>query len=371
MKISDVCITGLSGGTVDGGWPGGMKPEEDLNTLIEVVTDEGLTGVGSAMSSKALITAAVQLLRPHLIGERADEPARVSEKLRQSTFWQGRGGAVEHAISGIDIALWDLLGKICNQPVARLLGGYYRKRIKPYGSILFDEPPRLRETLHNTVTRGFRAIKLGWRPFGRRDRQFDELLVRTARDTVGPDVELMVDAGGSEQFWPHGYNWALETARMLAAYDVVWFEEALPPDDLEGYVELGRHAPLPIATGEVLTRRQSFRPFLERRAVDIIQPDSTKCGGLTEAWRIAWMAYDHNILWVPHGWNTAIGLAADLALAAAVPVARYVEYLTPSPYLEEIITEPFKLDGEGYLPIPEKPGLGIELNREALKKYGV
>jgi L-alanine-DL-glutamate epimerase-like enolase superfamily enzyme len=370
MKIVDVRITGLTGGTVDGGWPQGNKPEEDLNTILEVITDEGLTGVGSAMTSKALIEAAVQLLRPHLLGERADEPARVSEKLRQSTFWQGRGGAVEHAISGLDLALWDLMGKICNQPVARLLGGYYRDRIKPYGSILFDEPGPLRETLLQTVARGFQAIKLGWRPFGRRDRRTDELLLRTARDTVGPGIELMVDAGGSEQFWPHGYKWALETAKMLATYDVVWFEEALPPDDLDGYVELRRHAPLPIATGEVLTRRQSFRPFLERGAVDIIQPDATKCGGVSESWRIAWMAYEHNILFVPHGWNTAIGLAADLALVASIPVARYVEYLTPSPYIEEIITEPFKLDAEGFLPIPDLPGLGIELNREALKKYG-
>jgi D-galactarolactone cycloisomerase len=370
MKIVDVRLTGLSGGTVDGGWPDGMKPEEDLNTLLEVHTDEGLVGLGSVYTSKALTDAAVRLLRPLFIGERADEPARVTEKLRQSTFWQGRGGAVEHAISGIDIALWDLFGKVCNQPVARLLGGCYRDRIKPYGSILFDEPGPLRERLRQTVARGFKAIKLGWRPFGRRDRKTDELLVRTARETVGPDVELMVDAGGSEQFWPHGYKWALETAKMLAAYDVVWFEEALPPDDLEGYVELRRHAPLPIATGEVLTRRQSFRPFLERGAVDIVQPDCTKCGGVSESLRIAWMASDHNIQWVPHGWNTAIGLAADLALAAAVPVATYVEYLTPSPYIEEIITEPFKVDAEGYLPIPDKPGLGIELNREALKKYG-
>jgi L-alanine-DL-glutamate epimerase-like enolase superfamily enzyme len=371
MRITDIRLTGLSGGTVDGGWPDGMKPEEDLNTLLEVLTDEGLTGVGSVYTSKALTEAAVKLLRPILVGERADEPARVSEKLRQYTFWQGRGGTVEHAISGIDIALWDVFGKACNQPVSRLLGGRYRDRIKPYGSILFDEPPRLRERLRQTVARGFKAIKLGWRPFGRRDRKTDELLIQTARDTVGPDVELMVDAGGSEQYWPHGYKWALETARMLAEYDVVWFEEALPPDDLEGYVELRRHAPLPIATGEVLTRRQSFRPFLERHAVDIIQPDCTKCGGVSESWRIAWMAYDHNILWVPHGWNTAIGLAADLALAAAVPVAKYVEYLTSSPYIEEIITEPFKVDAEGYLPIPDRPGLGIELNREALKKYGI
>ena len=149
----------------------------------------------------------------------------------------------------------------------------------------------MRETLLQTVARGFKAIKLGWRPFGRRDRRTDEKLMETARAAVGPDIELMVDAGGSEQFWPHGYKWALQTAKMLANYDVVWFEEALRPDDLEGYIELRRLlASLPIATGEVLTRRQSFRPFLERHAVDIVQPDCTKCGGLTEAWRIAWMA---------------------------------------------------------------------------------
>jgi D-galactarolactone cycloisomerase len=369
MKIVDIRITGLTGGTVDGGWPQGNKPEEDLNTLVEVVTDEGLVGVGSCMTSKSLVTAGVQLLRPHLIGERADEPARVTEKLRQATFWQGRGGAVEHAISGIDIGLWDLFGQITHQPVSRLLGGNYRTKVKPYGSILFDEPGPLRDTLQATVARGFKAIKLGWRPFGRVDRKTDERLVKTAREAVGPGVEIMVDAGGSEQFWPHGYKWALETAKMLADYNVVWFEEALPPDDLEGYVELRRHSPVPIATGEVLTRRQSFRPWLERGAVDIIQPDCTKCGGLTEAWRVAWMAYEHNVQWVPHGWNTAIGLAADLHLSAAMPVARYVEYLTPCVYLDEIITTPFRPDADGYLTVPDRPGLGIELNREALKRY--
>src|SRR6478736_6799223 len=204
MKIVDIRLTGLTGGTVDGGWPEDFKPEDDLHTILEVITDEGLIGVGSVFTSKALTHGAVELLRPILIGERADEPARVTEKLRQSTFWQGRGGSVEHAISGIDIALWDLMGKVCNQPVSRLLGGNYRSRIKPYGSILFDEPSRLRDTLLQTVARGFKAIKLGWRPFGRRDARTDELLMRTARDAVGPNVELMVDAGGSEQFWPHG-----------------------------------------------------------------------------------------------------------------------------------------------------------------------
>ncbi|HVK17512.1 MAG TPA: mandelate racemase/muconate lactonizing enzyme family protein [Fimbriiglobus sp.] len=371
MTIADLRLTGLTGGTVEGGWAEELVPEDNVHTVVEVIADDGRVGAGSAYTSLALVDAGVRLLRPLLVGERADEPARVSEKLRQHTFWQGRGGAVEHAISGIDIALWDLFGKITDQPVARLLGGIYRDRIKPYGSLLFDEPDALRWKLTQATARGFRAIKLGWKPFGRRDGKTDELLVRTARETVGPDVELMVDAGGSDAFWPHGYKWALRTAQMLAAYDVTWFEEALPPDDLEGYVELRRHSPVPIATGEVLTRRQSFRPFLERGAVDIIQPDATKCGGLTEALRVAWMAQDHNVLFVPHGWNTALGLAADLHLTAALPVARYVEFLTPSPYIDRLVTTPPRPDADGMLALPTGPGLGVELDRDALKEFAV
>src|SRR5271156_4549736 len=136
VKIIDVRLTGLAGGTVEGGWVDDHKPEEDIHTIVEVMTDEGLTGVGSTYTSKSLTEAAVKLFKPLLIGERADEPARVTEKIRQSLFWQGRGGSVEHAISGIDIALWDITGQICKQPVSRLLGGNYRTRVKPYGSIL-------------------------------------------------------------------------------------------------------------------------------------------------------------------------------------------------------------------------------------------
>lgn len=369
MKITGVDVIPLTGGTVDGGWPQGHEPQENLHTLVEVHTDEGISGVGSCFTSGRLIEGAIELLWPLLKGESAVEPERVTEKLRQSSFWQGRGGSVEHAISGLDIALWDIMGRACGQPVSRLLGGNYRSRIKPYGSMLFDEPDALRRVLEATVERGFKAIKLGWRPFGRRDRKFDELLVGTARETVGAGVELMVDAGGSEQFWPHGLNWARETARMLADYGIVWFEEALPPDDIEGFIELTKQSPVPIATGEVLTRRQSFLPWLERKAVDIIQPDATKCGGLSEARRIAWMAFDHNIQMVSHGWNTAVGLAADLQLAAAIPVARYVEYLTPCVYIEELYTEPFVLDAEGFLTIPDRPGLGFDIDHDRLKRF--
>ena len=156
---------------------------------------------------------------------------------------------------------------------------------------------------------------------------------------------------------------------MLADYNVTWFEEALPPDDIEGFKLLREHSPVPIATGEVLTRRQSFRPFLEQGAVDIIQPDSTKCGGLSEARRVGWMAYDHNIQLVSHGWNTALGLAADLHLAAALPVARYVEHITPAPYIEDIVAgKPFALDSEGMLTVPTGPGLGIALDPEGLAR---
>jgi D-galactarolactone cycloisomerase len=369
VKIVAIDVCPLTGATVDGGWPQGHQPQENLHTILVVRTDADIEGYGSCYTSGKLVAGAIGLVWPMLQGQSAVEPERVAETLRQSSFWQGRGGAVEHAISGVDIALWDIMGKACSQPVSRLLGGNYRQAIKPYGSILFDEPEPLRRTLVSVVERGFRAIKLGWRPFGRRDRKFDELLVRTARQAVGEDVELMVDAGGSEQFWPHGTNWARNTAAMLADYGIVWFEEPLPPDDIEGYAALTRVSPVPIAGGEVLTRRQSFQPWIERRAVDILQPDCTKNGGLSESRRIAWLAYDHNEQVVPHGWNTAIGLAADLQLSAALPVARYVEYLTPSAYIDEITTEPFHLDGQGLLTIPTGPGLGVAIDPDKLRRF--
>ncbi len=369
MKVTGVDVCPLSGATVDGGWPQGHEPQENLHTLIIVRTDSSMVGYGSCFTSGKLVVGAMELLWPLLRGESAIEPERVSEKLHQSTFWQGRGGAVTHAISGLDIALWDLMGKACNQPVSRLMGGNHRQRIKPYGSILFDEPDQLARNLQSVVERGFRAIKMGWRPFGRRDRAFDELLIRTARSTVGDEIELMVDAGGSEQFWPHGTNWARNTAKMLADFGIVWFEEALPPDDIDGFVELTRTSPVPISGGEVLTRRQAFQPWLERHAVDIIQPDCTKNGGLSEFRRIAWLAQDHNVQVVPHGWNTAIGLAADLQISAFLPNARYVEYLTPCAYIDELTVNPFRLDSDGMLMIPTGPGLGVEIDPQRLAKF--
>ena len=368
MKIKDIRLIPLTGATPDGGWDQGFEEEDNLHTLVEVISDEGVVGLGSIYTSARIIEGALGILRPMLIGESAIEPVRVSEKCHQSTFWQGRGGAITHAISGIDIALWDIFGKVTGQPISRLLGGRYREKIKPYGSLIMTEPEQLPGVLNPAIERGFRAIKMGWGPFGRVSAQMDEGIVRTARETVGPEVELMVDAGGSDRYWPHGYKWALETAKMLRDYDIVWFEEALRPDDLQGYIRLTEHAPLPITACEVLTRRQAFMPWIENRAVDYIQPDVTKVGGLSEEYRIAMHAYDHSILFVPHGWNTAVGLAADLQLVAAVPTARWVEYITPAPYIEDLVEEPFALDEEGMLAIPEAPGLGVRWSVEGVKR---
>lgn len=369
MKIAGIRSLPLVGATPDGGWTEGFDEEENLHTLVEVTTDEGVTGLGSVYTSSRLVEGALALLRPLALGESALEPARVSEKLHQSTFWQGRGGSVTHAISGIDIALWDILGKVTGQPISRLLGGRYRDRVKPYGSLLMTTPEELPPRLEAAVQRGFRAIKMGWGPFGRVSGKLDQEIVRTARQTVGPEVELMVDAGGSDRYWPHGFKWALETARMLRDYDVAWFEEALRPDDLQGYIRLTEQAPLPITAGEVLTRRQAFIPWIEGRAVDYIQPDVTKVGGLSEEHRIAWHAYDHSVLFVPHGWNTAVGLAADLHLVAAVPTARWVEYITPAPYIEDLVEEPFALDKDGLLRIPDGPGLGVRWNPDGIERH--
>jgi L-alanine-DL-glutamate epimerase-like enolase superfamily enzyme len=265
--------------------------------------------------------------------------------------------------------LWDILGKVTGQPVGRLLGGRYRERVLPYASLLMQEPGPLAEHLRAVRAQGFRAFKIGWGPFGRRSNGLDEQIVRAAREAVGSEALLMVDAGASDALWSQGYKWALRTADMLASYDVDWFEEPLPPDNLADYVLLRKNSRLPIAGGEVLTRRQSFIPWLENGAFDIVQPDVTKVGGISEERRIAWMAEDHGVRFVPHGWNTALGLAADLHLASACQNTELVEYLTGSPFIDDIVEDPWKLGGDGMLPVPSGPGLGISINLDAVEKY--
>ena len=370
VRITSIRSVPLFGESPKGGWSAEIKPEDSIHALLAVHTDAGVTGFGSVFTDARLVAAALKVLEPLYAGEDALQPERVSEKLHQNTFWMGRGGSLTHTISGIDIALWDILGKVTGLSVSRLLGGRHRERVQPYCSLLMEEPKKMRDVVASYRAKGFTAFKIGWGPFGRAlDHKLDEAIVKAAREGAGPKSKLFVDAGASDAYWPHGLKWALRTARMLKDFEVGWFEEALRPDAIDDFCELRRQSPVPIAGGEVLTRRQAFIPWFVRGALDIVQPDVTKVGGISEQRRIAWMAYDFGVKYIGHGWNTALGVAADLQMATAFPETDLVEFIGGSPYVDGITVEPFKLDKEGYLQIPDRPGLGVEIDRKKLARY--
>lgn len=366
--IEDVVCVPLVGESPKGGWSNEISPDDSIHCLIAIHTKGGISGYGSSFTDGFLALEAVRVLRPLLLGQNAAEVGRLTEVLHQNSFWMGRGGTLTHAISGINIALWDILGKAVGLPVSVLLGGRYIERVKPYASLLMDEPSKMGEIISGYLEKGYRAFKIGWGPFGRTNSfKNDEEIIRAARDVLGDGENLMVDAGGSDAYWPNRLKWAMRTADMLTDYDVDWFEEALLPDDLEGYVALRKYSRVSISGAEVLTRRQSFQPFIEAGAFDIIQPDVTKVGGITEQKRIVEMAEQYGIAYVGHGWNTALGLAADLQMAAAFPNTQFVEYIGGSRYVDGILQEPFELDSEGFLAIPSTSGLGVTLDAERLR----
>ena len=370
MKIEKIESYGLKGETPKGGWANEIKPEECVQTLVLVYTDSGVTGIGSVFQNADLVKASLKVLESLYTGENALEPDRVCETLHQNMFWLGRGGAITNTISGISIALWDILGKVTKQPVGRLLGGRYREKVRPYASVLMEKDTAvLSDVLAKLIEKNYKAFKIGWGPFGRESAKLDEKIVKQARADIGPDLMLMVDAGGSDAFWNNDYKWAMNSSRMLADYNVTWFEEALRPDDLENYVLLRNNSPVPISGGEVFTRRQSFYPWIEKHALDIIQPDVTKVGGIGEQRCLAQTAEDFGVRLIPHGWNTAVGLATDLQFASAFSGIDLIEYLIGSPYVDEIIVDKWKLDKDGFMSIPDKPGLGIELEKDAVIKY--
>ena len=370
VRITRIVAAPLFGESPKGGWSVEIKAEDSIHALIAVHTDAGITGYGSVFTDGRLVEAALDVLEPYYRGENALEPERVSEKMHQNTFWMGRGGTLTHAVSGIDIALWDILGKVTGLSVGRLMGGRHRERVMPYCSLLMEEPAQMGDEIVRWREQGFRAFKIGWGPFGRRDDyRNDEAIVRAAKDALPPGGRLMVDAGASDAYWPNGLKWALRTADMLADHDVDWFEEAVKPDALEDFITLRRESRVPISGGEVLTRRQSFIPFITHGAFDIVQPDVTMVGGLSEQRRIAWLAQDFGVRYVGHGWNTALGIAADLQLSSALPNVDLVEYIAGSAYVDNIMATPFKLDAEGMLAIPDTPGLGVALDPDRVARY--
>jgi L-rhamnonate dehydratase len=266
----------------------------------------------------------------------------------------------------VDMAIWDILGKALGKPVHKLLGGSFCDDVRAYASMLMPASVQeTREVVRRYIEQGFTAVKLGYGPLGK-DVRKDVELAAAAKEAAGSEAEVMIDIG-------HGYTlkMALQAAKEFEQLDIFWMEEPLPPDDFEGYQRLCDSTSLRIAAGEQDVGRWVFRRLIWDCRLDVIQPDISRAGGLTEAKKIAYMAHEANRPCVPHAFRTGVLVAACLQLIAAIPNSLFLEFsVTESPLRRELLTEPFRAV-KGRVAIPSKPGLGIEINPATLKKYGV
>jgi L-alanine-DL-glutamate epimerase-like enolase superfamily enzyme len=353
--------------------------------VVLVHTDEGITGIGEAESSPHVVKAIVEAPRSHsvmvglrevLIGENPLDIERLWRKMYQATIYMGRRGAVIHAISGVDIALWDIKGKVYGRPVCELLGGSVDAKVRAYASALFGRDGReTEEKAARFQEAGFTAFKFGWMDFGRHPKT-DRAHVEGIRRAVGDDAPIMIDvgwaydSGGPE--WDH--TTALRRAHMLAEYDVFWLEEPLHPDDWDGYRELCDRSPVRIAAGEELQTLGDFRDLIERAHIDVLQPDVARAGGITETMRIAAYAHAHRKPVVPHHYSTGILGTASVHVNAAIPNGLFQE--TPaagegSILNTDLVHPKVALDAEGCIVIPHGPGLGIELDPGIVERFRV
>jgi L-alanine-DL-glutamate epimerase-like enolase superfamily enzyme len=300
-----------------------------------------------------------------LVGEDPLHTERLWDKMYHGTMWMGRGGATIQAIAAVDIALWDIKGKALGLPVHTLLGGARRSTVPVYASMLFEaDQDLMQDRARRHVDEGYRAVKFGWGPMGP-DLPTDVALVRAAREAIGGDAELLVDAGAA---WT-----AQEAIRRVEAfreYRPFWLEEALASDDLAGWARLTAAAGgMRIATGEQETLVSAFRDLIEVGHVDVIQPDLARAGGFTQCRRIAEVAAANHALCVPHAWKSGILVAATLHFAATLPEIPFVEYtMAQSPLRRDLVRSDVRVAG-GVAQIPATPGLGIELNEEVVARY--
>lgn len=370
MKITNVRATVLKLPEISSAADG---TQDDL--IIEIETDEGITGYGEADTAPFVGKAIIETYMSHgtcfglrevLLNHDPFDYEMIWNEMRAKTYYYGRSGPVMHVMSGIDMALWDIMGKSVGKPVHKLLGGSYSDKVCAYASALMPETPdevtRLVE-MHRNL--GYKAIKLGWGPLGY-DVYRDFKLIKAARAAAGNEMEIMVDIGKRYRL-----KSALYMAKALEQLNVYWLEEALPAEDYAGYRTLAEQSPIRIATGEEESGRLAFARLINETHVDVIQPDMSRCGGLTEAKKIATLAQDANILCIPHAFKTGILVAASIHLITAIPHAPFLEFsVTDSAIRKEILTNPFVLK-DGFVDVPVAPGLGIELNREVIAKYGV
>lgn len=342
--------------------------------IIRVHTDEGLVGLGEIDSSpdvaKAIVDArpshpVARGLRYILLGQDPFNVQMLWRRMVEGTLYFGRGGAAFQAISGVDMALWDIVGQATGQPVHKLLGGAYRDRVRVYASALMPyTPEETRDLVARHVDEGYTAVKLGWGPLGRVSEALDVELIRAARQAAG-DRDLMIDIG---LVWDSAQ--AIKMARRFEEFDLFWLEEPLPPDDLAGYAKLADAMDMRIAAGEEETTLQGFVALAEQGRVDVLQPDMSRAGGLTQCARIGQYAYERNILCVPHAFSTGILVAASLHFVAGLPHGKLTEFtVTDSPLARHLLAEPFRLEADGTVRVPQEPGLGIRLNEEVLRRY--
>jgi L-alanine-DL-glutamate epimerase-like enolase superfamily enzyme len=303
-----------------------------------------------------------------LIGQNPLEVERLWYRMYRGTVYYGRRGAAIQAISAIDIALWDICGKYYGQPVHILLGGKWRDRVRAYASTLFRATPEaMRAAVRKYVDEGFTAVKFGWGVFGK-DRARDVTLVAAAREELGPDRELLVDTGWFVERTPKE---AIRLVKSLEPWRPYLVEEPLHPEDYDGYRQVSEAVDTPIACGEQESTEWGFQQLIELGRVDVLQPDLTRCGGFTVARKIVHMVERANRLVIPHSWSSDLLTAASLHLAAFQRRADFVEFsTTQGPLSRALATQPLRLE-EGYLRVPEAPGLGIEVSEAAIKRYRV
>jgi L-alanine-DL-glutamate epimerase-like enolase superfamily enzyme len=347
--------------------------QDDL--LIRVETDEGIVGYGEVDTSpevgKAIVDAEMSHgtcygLRQILIGMDPFDIEQIWERMYRKTNYYGRLGVAVHAMSGVDMALWDILGKAAGKPVHKLLGGSFCDDARAYASMLMPETAEeVRESVHRYTEAGFTAVKLGYGPLGKEVRR-DVQLAAAAKEAAGPAIDVMIDIG-------HGYTlkMAMQAAREFERIGIYWMEEPFPPEAIGDYQRLCDSTSLRIAAGEQDVGRWTFRRLIWDARLDVIQPDISRVGGLTEAKRIAYMAHEANRPCVPHAFRTGVLVAACLHLIAAIPNSLFLEFsVTDSPLRKELLLEPFQVV-KGRVAVPTQPGLGIDINPETVKAYSV
>ena len=345
--------------------------------IVEIETVDGIVGWGECYGPSAVAKAYLETqFAPRIIGRDAFDVEVIWEDLYNRIKDYGGRGMATSALSGIDIALWDIIGKSCGKPIHKLIGGAYRTEVTAYATgLYFIDMDRLIEEAveeaNEFVGNGFVAIKM---KIGLGSPKLDIERVAAVRKAIGDDVRLMVDAN-------HCFTvpQAIRIGRELEKLNVEWFEEPISPEDIDGYVEVTRSLDMAVAGGENEFTRWGFRDLVVRKAMDIIQPDVCAAGGISECRKIATLASAHGVECIPHAWGSAIGLAATLHFLAALP-DQPPSFRPMPPLLElEQCENPFRdllsvepiLQKGGKVQIPTGAGLGIEINRSVLDRYRV